>query len=182
MYPGYAQAFRSDIVNLGSIAAQLTQLKFSVSNASMGTEEVKATNNMLGVAMYIFREHTPAPDVDDYPFRLAKDLNLNPDDIFKIGDVDFVRLSALDGELFDALVANTLLIQSNNRMDLQLGIGMDPDAEGVYTTGKVDALKPNDDSLSQKTNATLTIDLLWDQFNAGMNYTGLTNTLKEQNR
>ena len=56
---------------------------------------------------------------------------------------------------------------------------MDPDAEGVYTTGSTEKLNTaNQDADSENQEATVTITFLWDQFNAGKqvkSYNILTN-------
>ena len=46
MYPGYAQAFRTDVLNVGSIATKLSSLKFNVK----GLEDSGKAADMLGIA------------------------------------------------------------------------------------------------------------------------------------
>ncbi|MPN58299.1 hypothetical protein SDC9_206002 [bioreactor metagenome] len=109
-------------------------------------------------------------------------LNLDPSDIFTVGNVEFVRFSALhkvDAEALEPFNA-VLTIPSENRMDLYIAVAMDPDAEGVYTTGSTEVMSKKDDSLSQKTGAQLSVNLLWDQFNAGVEVDS-TNRLELQN-
>lgn len=183
MYPGYAQAFRTDILNVGSIAAKLSSLNFQVKGIE-GVEVNKTTRNMLGAAILIEGEYQAelGGSEGDKVFALAEMLNLDPSDIFTVGNVDFVRFSALhkvDAEALEPF--NTVLtIPSENRMDLYIAVAMDPDAEGVYTTGSTEVMSKKDDSLSQKTGAQLSVNLLWDQFNAGAEVDS-TNRLELQN-
>ncbi len=179
MYPGYAQAFRSDILNLGSIAARLSKLQFDV-NGIDGKEET--AKDMLGVALLIQREYYKGNNDHEHVFGLAESLGLDPSDIFTVGNVDFVRLSALDKVSEEVLKENAELLSlpSGNSMDLFLGIGMDPDAEGVYTTGSTKVMADNDDTQSQNTGATVNVKLMWDQFNEGRDINS-TNRLAEQN-
>lgn len=181
VYPGYAQAFRSDILNLGTIAAKLSDMQFSV-------EEFDGKNlhkDMLGIAVLVNREaYNPSED-DANTFTLCKWF-ADGDNFFTIGGVDFLRLSAIEemGESAVAeMLANNLLYAqpgSDNRLDIFLAIGMDPDAEGVYTTGSTEVMAENDDKESQNNGAVITIDMLWDQFNAGVE-AGNANVLEDQN-
>ena len=175
MYPGFAQAFRSDIANTGSIAVKLSKLQFTVTDSSNGV-----TEDMLGVAVLVEREHQKQ-GVDGEPvFKLAN--IVDKDDIFTLGGVEFVRLSALKDLSVDTLdkYKELLALPNGNTMDFFIAIGMDPDAEGVYTTGSTTVMADNDDSLSQGTGVSLTIDLLWDQFNEGKEVRS-TNILEKQN-
>ncbi|MEL7622803.1 MAG: SipW-dependent-type signal peptide-containing protein [Clostridiales bacterium] len=183
MYPGYAQAFRTDILNVGSIAAKLSSLNFQVKGIE-GVEVNKTTRNMLGAAILIEGEYQSelGGSEGDKVFALAEMLNLDPSDIFTVGNVEFVRFSALhkvDAEALEPFNA-VLTIPSENRMDLYIAVAMDPDAEGVYTTGSTEVMSKKDDSLSQKTGAQLSVNLLWDQFNAGVEVDS-TNRLELQN-
>lgn len=177
IYPGYAQAFRTDIVNLGSIAAKLSNLTFSATNGK-GESLNSAMENLLGVALMVNREHGN----DGSVFKLANALGLTDNEVFTIGGVDFVRLSALKA-IDSAKLENSMLLASPNvnEMDLFIGVAMDPDASGSYTTGSVASLTENKDSDSQSKGAIISIDLLWDQFNAGKDV-GSTNILADQNR
>ncbi len=185
MYPGYAQAFRSDILNVGSIAARLSGLKFTIEGEKDGVAE-----DMLGVAMLVQGELYSPKDMafdDQVVFRLVKELGLSAEDYFTVGGVDFVRLSALkklDPAVVRVAVENANILCSpatDNRMDLFLGIAMDPDANGRYTTGSTKDLKDNNDALSQNKGVTVGIDFLWDQFNEGKD-AGNPNLLHLQNK
>ena len=178
MYPGYAQAFRSDIVNVGDIAAKLSNLKVDVKNADDKMEK------MLGVAIYVTGEFHQSNGNQYDVFKLGQALGVAPEDMFTMGGVQFVRLSALKGvDLKDKFDKNEILCHpSDNRMDIFLGVAMDPDAEGVYTTGTVENMKDNDDALTQNKEATILVDLLWDQFNVGKGIDAPANILKEQNK
>lgn len=181
VYPGYAQAFRSDILNLGTLAAKLSDMKFSTAVMEGKTLH----KDMLGIAVLVNREAYNPGEPDANTFRLCKEF-ANGDNFFTIGGVDFLRLSALEGmeagAVREMLENNLLYAQpgSDNRLDIFLAIGMDPDADGVYTTGSTAAMKENDDKASQKNGAVISIDLLWDQFNAGTN-AGNPNILEDQN-
>lgn len=183
MYPGYAQAFRSDIINIGEIAAKLSNLKFKV--GGLDNMNIGNAKDMIGIALLINREQyhpTVTPD-NEVAFKLA---NLINDDakIFRVGGVDFVRLSALENsDLLQVLQNNTILCapSSDQRMDLFLGVAMDPDAAGAYTTGTSADMKNNDDEDSQNKGLEVSIDLLWDQFNVNAN-TNNPNILLHQNK
>ena len=184
MYPGYAQAFRTDVLNVGTLAAKLSNIKFEVE-----ADKAKKAQDMLGIALYTHQEqYSPDKSKDGQNvFKLAKSLGLKESQYFTVGGVDFVRLSALksvDQEVIKKAIENAEILTSpstDNRLDLFIGVAMDPDAEGVYTTGSTDKLnKNNDDADSENGEATVTVDFLWDQFNAGKKIEG-TNILKEQN-
>ena len=184
MYPGYAQAFRTDVLNVGTLAAKLSNIKFEVE-----ADKTKKAQDMLGIALYTHQEQfSPDKSKDGQNvFKLAKSLGLKENQYFTVGGVDFVRLSALksvDQEVVKKAIENAEILTSpstDNRLDLFIGVAMDPDAEGVYTTGSTDKLnKNNDDADSENGEATVTVNFLWDQFNAGKKIEG-TNILKEQN-
>ena len=188
MYPGYAQAFRSDILNVGDIAAKLSNVKFTVgSDEPSLTEAAKA---MLGVAVFINQEqyHPAGGQNGENVFKLAKALNLGEDAYFTVGGVEFVRLSALeqaDPEVLRTALEHAEILCSpatDNRMDLFMGVAMDPDAKGQYTTGSTEIMNhDNDDADSQGKSVIITMDLDWDQFNVGKD-TENANILVEQNR
>lgn len=181
MYPGYAQAFRTDIVNVGDIAAKLGNIKFDVK----GGTDVGNLENMIGLAILVEGEQYN-PTV--YPngwniFKLAA--NFEDDKVFTVGGVQFVRLSALKAADFAEVLKDKEAMlcapATDNRMDLFLGVAMDPDAEGVYTTGSTKKMNvANDDALSQNKDINVEIKLLWDQFNVGKD-AGNPNILKKQN-
>ncbi len=180
IYPGYAQAFRTDILNVGSIAARLSNIKFTLNQA--GDNEIsEETKNMLGVALFIEREYQEGSEVVD-TFKLAASMGLQPEEIFTFGGVDFVRLSSLD-KLTAAMVenANLACTPNQNRMDLFLGVAMDPDAKGDFTSGSVEVNSGKDDTLTQNKGVEIVMDLMWDQFNEGTEDLAVTNELQFQN-
>lgn len=185
MYPGYAQTFRTDIVNLGSIAAKLSKLNFEVSGiAGKGGIPInQTTKDMLGIALLIEREYQVPGEEGVNVFELCKAMNLDSSKYFTVGNVEFIRLSALETVSKEVLAkySTLLALPNENRMDLFIGIAMDPDAQGIYTSGSTKVMSGNDDSLSQETGAQISIDLLWDQFNEGVD-AQTTNILEEQNR
>lgn len=183
------QAFRTDILNVGDIAAKLSNVKFTV-----GSEEQPslpdAAKKMLGVAVFINQEqYHPAGDQNGKNvFKLAQAMGLSDEDYFTVGGVEFVRLSALedaDPEVLKTAIANAEILCSpatDNRMDLFMGVAMDPDADGHYTTGSTEVMnKDNNDADSQEQSVKITMNLDWDQFNVGKD-TGNANILAEQNR
>lgn len=181
MYPGYAQAFRTDIVNVGDIAAKLGNIKFDVK----GGTDVGNLENMIGLAILVEGEqYNPTVHPNGWNiFKLAA--NFKDDKVFTVGGVQFVRLSALkDADFAEVLKDKEAMLcapATDNRMDLFLGVAMDPDAEGVYTTGSTKKMNvANDDALSQNKDINVEIKLLWDQFNVGKD-TGNPNILKKQN-
>lgn len=180
MYPGYAQAFRTDIVNVGDIAAKLSNIKFDVKDeANVGKLE-----DMIGLAVLVEGEqYNPQVNPSEWNiFKLAA--NVDKANVFTVGGVEFVRLSALkNADFADILKDKAAMLcapATDNRMDLFLGVAMDPDAEGVYTTGTTASMKANDDALSQNKEINVTIKLLWDQFNVGKD-AGNPNILNRQN-
>lgn len=180
MYPGYAQAFRTDIVNVGDIAAKLGNIKFEVKPGDYGNLE-----DMIGLAVLVNGEqYNPHVDSSEWDvFKLAA--NVDSSEVFKVGGVEFVRLSALkNADFAEKLKKSEPMLcapATDNRMDLFLGVAMDPDAEGVYTTGSTEKMNVNnDDTLSQNKEIDVAIKLLWDQFNVGKD-TGKPNILKNQN-
>lgn len=181
MYPGYAQAFRTDIVNVGDIAAKLGNIKFDVK----GGTDVGNLENMIGLAILVEGEqYNPTVHPNGWNiFKLAA--NFKDDKVFTVGGVQFVRLSALrDADFAEVLKDKEAMLcapATDNRMDLFLGVAMDPDAEGVYTTGLTKKMNvANDDALSQNKDINVEIKLLWDQFNVGKD-AGNPNILKKQN-
>ncbi|EFE28875.2 hypothetical protein HMPREF0389_00797 [Filifactor alocis ATCC 35896] len=180
MYPGYAQAFRTDIVNVGDIAAKLGNIKFDVK----GGTDVGNLENMIGLAILVEGEqYNPTVHPNGWNiFKLAA--NFKDDKVFTVGGVQFVRLSALrDADFAEVLKDKEAMLcapATDNRMDLFLGVAMDPDAEGVYTTGTSAKMTDKDDALSQNKDINVEIKLLWDQFNVGKD-AGNPNILKKQN-
>jgi len=176
MYPGYAQAFRSDIINVGSIAAKLSKVDFKLSkNGEM--DVTSATKALIGVALLVDDE---LPETPGGIVQLAS--NFGEEDKFTLGDVEFVRLSALESEDVD-IEENFILVPGEDReqrADLYIGIAVDPDAVGNYTTGTAADMKNKDDSKSQNKGIQVDIKFAWDQFNVG-NEADTTNILEEQN-
>lgn len=178
MYPGYAQAFRTDIGNVGNVAAKLSQIK--VTSSGNNTGNIK---DMMGIALMVQREYCSETKASvDNVVGFAE--NFDEEDIFTLGGVDFVRLSAVEEKGFDAeyINNNLLVVPSENRMDAFVGIAMDPDAEGNYTTGSTKVMADNNDELSMNKGVKISIDFLWDQFNEGIGTNAPANILAEQNK
>ena len=179
MYPGYAQAFRTDIVNVGDIAAKLGNIKFEVEAGA----DADKLEEMIGLALLVEGEqYNPVTLPGWNVFKLAA--NFADDKVFTVGGVEFVRLSALkNADFVDVLKDKEAMLcapATDNRMDLFLGVAMDPDAEGVYTTGTSAKMTDKDDAESQNKEINVAIKLLWDQFNVGKD-AGNPNILKKQN-
>ena len=66
-------------------------------------------------------------------------------------------------------------------MDIILGVAMDPDKAGKYTSGTAENISGVDDKLTQNKAVSISIDFLWDQFNAGVDE-GNGNFLVKQNK
>ncbi len=185
MYPGYAQAFRTDILNLGTLAAKLSNIKFDASIYNDQTSTSEEMEKMLGVALYI---HDEGNGSEKEVFTLVKSLGVNSEDIFRVGGVDFLRLSALKAldpaKVKEALKNNVILTSpsTEHRMDLIIGIAMDPDLEGKYTTGTSEKInEKRDDEKTQERTAHIDITLNWDQFNIGAK-DAPANVLEKQNK
>ena len=186
MYPGYAQAFRTDIINLGSIAAKLSTIDFNIGTFGQKTLS-DATKGLMGVALYICVDNDPGQ-----VFKLCTTF-ANGNNFFTLGGVDFLRFSALesiDNATLRAAITNAQMEcktpDREERMDLFIAIGMDPDAEGIYTSGST-ALNNYEarqwiDGASQDNGVTLSVKLGWDQFNVGVPAQVNGNILKEQNK
>ena len=179
IFPGYAQMFRSDIVNDGEIAAKLG----SVVGKVKGLDQKEQGNlmDMIGIALYLDSEPEKgkAEDLNNHAndvFGLAS--VFETDDIFTIGGVDFVRLSAFTNP--DKQAAIDAAIEENEkllalgykspfqRFDVYVGVGMDQDAEGKYTTGTVDLAKTGKediDAYSENKGLQIVIDFFWKQYN-----------------
>lgn len=67
-------------------------------------------------------------------------------------------------------------------MDIFIAVGMDPDAQGVYTTGTAENIvgPAEKDEDSQNKGIIVVINMLWDQFNVGKDAAN-PNILKNQN-
>lgn len=183
LYPGYAQAFRTDIINIGSIAVKLAKVDFALEGSSEGAED------LIGVALLVQDEE---PIIYEDILKLAS--NFDDDEKFTLGGVDFVRLSALasltDEEMIE--IANNLILVPNtvgseedgakqHRADLYIGVAVDPDEDGLYTTGNAHNInEENNDADTQNQSVELDIKFAWDQFNMGNN-PETTNILEKQN-
>lgn len=187
MYPGYAQAFRSDIINIGSIAAKLSTVDVSLKTPGMPgfpyNDEIK---DLIGVALLV---HDENPTIYEEFVKLAKQFDENQK--FTLGGVDFVRLSALVNKTDIKVEDNLILVPTpsgdpdklnEHRADLFIGIAVDPDKTGKYTSGSVAVGNPNNnnDALTQNKGVQIDIKFGWDQFNAGNN-PNTTNRLELQN-
>ena len=163
IYPGYAQAFRTDILNIGNMAATLSNIRFMLN-------EENVLDESIGVALYMeYENYDTKPGTYGDVFKLAA--LFNTDDTFVVGNVRFVKLSALRAAMSnntfkEQLDHNTLLIKSSNRMDLLLGIAMDPATTAPDTMKKV---------------VSFDIELDWTQFNEGIGQTAPANKLGLQN-
>lgn len=158
IYPGYAQMFRTDILNTGTLAAKLSDINVTMKDTQHDTDAVK---NMIGISVKVLNENGKA----------VKVLNANDSDTFTIEGVDFVRLSALEAGRVTVSAGNgddiLYIMPGVNTMDAIFGVAMDPDYDGAYTTGHV-GLNPAstaDDANSELKDAGFVINFLWDQFN-----------------
>ena len=157
IYPGYAQMFRTDILNTGTLAAKLSDIDVTLKDTAKDNDTVK---NMIGISVKVLNENNKA----------VKVLEANAADTFTVEGVDFVRLSALEagrvnvtaGEGDDLLY----IMPGVNTMDAIFGVAMDPDYDGDFTTGHVGATDAAGvDADSQLKDAGFIINFLWDQFN-----------------
>lgn len=176
IYPGYAQAFRTDIVNAGNVAAKLSKVEISTAGDTTKSDELK---NLIGVALYVVAEYSKeAGDT----FKLAS--QFSDDDVFTLGGVDFVRLSAIEEreEDLEVMLNKLYVTPSDNSMDAFFAYGMDADASGEFTTGSTSVMSEADDSASMSKSFSVNIRFLWDQFNEGSeNFNIPANVLKKQN-
>lgn len=181
IYPGYAQAFRSDIINIGNIAAKLSKVQFTLSKLTVGDEVFDVSPEMkslIGVAVLVEDEN---PEKYGEIVELAE--QFDDDDKFTLGGVEFVRLSAIDTQAIDIKEPHFILAPepgSEHRADLYIGVAVDPDAVGNFTSGTAEDMSNVDDSLSENKGVQLDMKFAWDQFNEGVN-PNTTNKLEEQN-
>lgn len=165
MYPGYAQLFRTDILNVGTIAAKLADVDIAYN----GTPDPVMTN-MIGVSLDVIYENGDNVEV----------LLPTASNSFTIDGVQFVRLSALSTASWQEAANRMLYIypasDDKNTMDAIFGVAMDPDYAGNYTTGHVNAnthttvAPSNSDAASQNKSVDFTMKFLWDQFNTKDHY------------
>ena len=204
MYPGYAQVFQADIANVGTLAARLSQIRASVSSVTNLTDDaaIAAENenlsDMIGISLHLLREYAVTEGQDGIHVDVFKYLKENSaipaDAFFTIGNVDFLRLSALpqiynnESPSVDLYNQNLYVQPDDNRMDIYFAVAMDPDAAGRFTTGSivtgVNTSNPYSatvsgvsDALSQLKEATVSVDFFWDQYNEGFNDSAVTNNL-----
>lgn len=182
LYPGYAQAFRSDIINIGSIAAKLSTVEFNVSKIkgedSPGLNS--QTKDLIGVALLVEDENNKSGE-PAYGEIVKLASHFSDDEIFTLGGVDFVRLSALD-DITD-IEENLILVPAKvreHRVDMFIGIAVDPDEDGEYTTGTAAEMTNKNDSKTQEKGVVLDVKFGWDQFNVGVEAEA-TNILENQN-
>ena len=168
IFPGYAQVFRTDIVNDGEIGAKLEDIVTTVEGENL-TDKLY---NEIGIALYMCTEI--ASDVDIFGLASCFDES----EKFTIGGVDFVRLSALTNRDNDAnaqklseKISSKILEVSavrGERMDCFYAIGMDPDKAGNNTTGTVELMKGGKadiDYLTENSGLKVTLDFYWAQYN-----------------
>lgn len=177
IYPGYAQAFRSDVGNVGNVAAKLSNIVVTSSGKDTGN-----LDDMIGVAFLALHESNGSGN--GTVVGLAKQFTKK--DIFTMGGVDFVRLSALKkADLSQAKYLNDVLfvVPSKNRMDFDWAVAMDPDASGKYTTGSTTVNNTaNSDKDSMSKGININMEFKWDQFNEGSDTKSIdANILKGQN-
>ncbi len=165
MYPGYAQVFQADIVNAGTIAAKLSDIDVAVTD--IPNNDIKS---MIGVSLRVLREYAGNEGHVD----VFSTLDLSTSDYFLLGGVCFIRLSALENlDLANVIDRSHDLLyitpDDDNRMDVYLGIAMDPDRAGAYTSGISSALSGKSDDNTENINtAKFNLTFLWDQFNVGV--------------
>ncbi|GAB1475407.1 hypothetical protein MASR2M70_02390 [Bacillota bacterium] len=161
VYPGYAQVFQADIANVGTLAAKLSDINLAITD--IPNNEMKA---MIGVNMKLLREYAGNPS--EGHVNVFNTANLTPADTFVLGGVEFIRLASLETLLADdPEILNDLLyvLPDDNRMDLYIGIAMDPDKAGDYTSGWTGDLSDKSDDATQGKVAKFNFTFLWDQFN-----------------
>ena len=158
----------------------MSDIKFDVKDGN----NVGNLQDMIGLALLVEGEqYNPKVNPNGWNiFKLAA--NVDSSKVFKVGGVEFVRLSALKDADFVKQLENSKAMlcapATDNRMDLFLGVAMDPDAKGEYTTGTSAKMTDKDDAESQNKEINVAIKLLWDQFNVGKD-AGNPNILKKQN-
>lgn len=197
LYPGHYEAFQATAVNAGTVAAKLGKVNTSLSGSNSMTNDMigialdavsdyettrtcrvlipdrcnctDATHeheyiNVCGRQIVIGRWVTVTKVIGH---KGDVDINLPEGSTFKIGDVTFVRLSALSSVLVDEQISNMLYLTNSSSMDFFVLIGMDPDASGVYTSGSAELGNPNNkvDAYTQNTTASVNLGFVWDQYN-----------------
>lgn len=178
IYPGYAQLFQADIVNVGTVRAKLSGINAEFDNST----EVDAGElaNMLGIALLTHDEQNVTKEILCVP-------GVDDKNVFEVGGVKFLRLSALNDQAIANALANAGSIEiapqsQTDRLDIYWGIAMDPDLEGEYTSGKVEkgengysTASDKDDAATQLKGVQLSLQFLWDQFNVNPDVTEASN-------
>lgn len=158
IYPGYAQLFRTDILNTGTLAAKLASMSIQMGGSN------DTMKNMIGISLSVLKESGAKIRVLD---------STTAGDYFMLGGEKFIRISKLTPSMIQDMTAGDDLLyiypDDDNTFDAVFGVAMDPDYGGTYTTGHVGLTSANNDSLSQIKSANFTIDFGWDQFNTKPN-------------
>lgn len=194
LYPGHYAMFQATANNAGTVAAKLGKVNTSISGDNSMTKSMIGIA-LDAVSLYeteytyikevkynIFscdhnHEHVTKwfgiipikycliPSTEVIGKTSKVDINLPEDATFEIGDQTFVRLSALSNVEVNDQLSNMLYLTNDSEMEFLVTIGMDPDAVGTYTTGSANDLKGNNDANTQNKTASVTLGLVWDQYN-----------------
>ncbi|MGL4345459.1 MAG: hypothetical protein ACRCTE_09695 [Cellulosilyticaceae bacterium] len=172
MYPGYAEFFQADILNTGTIGAQLSAITCTVEYDGTESQADEAIlKKMVGINFDILRDLQI-----EFPETFG-DVIQNPDNIFEVGGRKFVRLDVVTDDVLKRVIEDLdakgtpITIKADgthkDRLDIYFGIAMDPDYEGQFTTGHIGATDAKgtdkDSQLSGDIKVTLTLG--WDQIN-----------------
>lgn len=174
MYPGYAHTFKFTAKNFGTVAAKLSKILVSTNNfnndyikKAIGIN-LKVTINDVTYKYVPFKGYVPEPDskeIVDYP--------TESEDDFYIQGTYFKSLYGLSEIAVDqnTLKLDTYLVivpDTKHECEIELTIGMNPDAAGKVTSGTyLSGISNVSDAHTENfKNGTVTLDFLWDQYNA----------------
>jgi len=160
MYPGYAQKFNFKAENYGTVAAKLTQIYLDKSNIPEDLLDVIGISLKVTMKGALYFLNPKSGEVVDIPVN-------NPD--FRIRNESFVSLRNINNI---NIKSKTLLLDVKNlpdpEMEIELVIGMNPDAIGNYTSGTWlnGSVNSDLDGKTQDSTGDFTLEFRWDQYNA----------------
>lgn len=179
LYPGHAEYYYVKAKNAGDVAAKLGQINATFTGysntyirdmigISLKAEQDGASrhwNILTGWVNYDFDEIGEEEFIE-----LGLERGLKEEDFFVVDGKPYIRVSALDkidvDESGKTNLYNILFLNEECEIEFYIGVAMDPDSEGKFTTGKSEArVTSNDDEWTENKNADLKLDFIWDQYN-----------------
>lgn len=192
LYPGHYEIFDTTVDNVGTVAAKLGKIDATLTGnnsearnligiAIAATSEYDTTQ-VVSVPYYgwklvwvgcgrnrhqewvwdIVGSHDETITV---PVNGDVALGLPTGSTFVIDGIIFVRLSSLPDLDVNEQTSNILYLTNDSTMNFQITVGMDPDRDGAFTTGRAQARTNKNDADSENQYEAVTLGLIWDQYN-----------------